>query len=123
MALGKIPVAVLRIGVAFVFFYAAIAGLMQPENWIGYFPQFLRKLVPETLLLGCWAIFEIIIASWILSGKKIFIPSALASLSLAGLIVFNIPQMDVIFRDISILCTSVALAINSYNKPSSLYSS
>src|SRR3989338_586898 len=90
---------VLRIGVAFAFIYAAVAGFIDPDSWIGYFPDFARSMIPERTLLILWGIFEIILALWIVSGKKIFIPNVVASLSLAGLIIGNLDAMDIIFRD------------------------
>lgn len=104
---------ILRIGVAFAFIYAAIAGFVDPDSWIGWFPQTLRNIIPDLLLLKLWGAYEIILALWILSGKKIFIPSALATLSLAGLIVTNFGAMDIIFRDVTILCATLALAIKT----------
>lgn len=105
---------IIRLGVVFAFLYAAISGYLYPESWIGYFPGFLRENLSQDLLITGWGLFEIVIALWILSNKKIFIPSVLASLSLAGLIVFNWNLMDVIFRDVTILAATIALAIWSY---------
>ena len=110
----KIAWLVIRIGIAFCFLYAAIAGFVDPQSWVGWFPKFMRELLPDNTLLGGWGIFEIILALWILSGKKIFIPSVLASLSLAGLILYNLNVMDIIFRDVTILCATIALAIESW---------
>jgi len=103
----------LRIGVAFAFLYPAISAVFNPFAWIGYFPTFLTALAGEhtDILLHFFGITEVIIALWILFGKRLFIPATIASVYLVGIIVFNIPQMDVIFRDISILAMSVALAV------------
>lgn len=110
----KISWVLVRIGVAFAFLYAAVAGFLDPQSWIGWFPHFMRAAVPELILLKVWGVFETVLGLWILSGKKIFVPSALASLSLAGLIVTNFAAMDVIFRDITILCSTIALAIQNF---------
>lgn len=99
----------LRVGVAFAFIYPAISAFVNPTNWIGFLPAFIAT---ETFLI-VWGVIEIILGLWILSGKKIFIPSVLASLALLGVIVLNFSQMDIIFRDITILFTTVALALNS----------
>lgn len=104
----------IRIGAAFCFLYAAVAGFLDPESWIGWFPKFTRDILPELTLLKIWGVYEIIIGLWILTGKQIFLPSILASLSLAGLIVFNLGAMDIIFRDVTILTATIALAIKSY---------
>ncbi|MEK7505843.1 MAG: hypothetical protein AAB597_03035 [Patescibacteria group bacterium] len=109
----------LRLGVAFAFLYPAIAAVFDPFSWIGYFPEFMKGYVSDTLLLHAFGFSEAVLALWILSGKKIFIPSVLTSLYLALIVLLNIGQMDVIFRDISILAMSLALAAMSYpnNQP------
>jgi hypothetical protein len=114
--LGSVEL-LLRIGVAFAFIYPAVAAYFDPFSWIGFFPVFLRDLVPnESLLLHAFGISEIAIALWILIGKRIFIPSVLAALYLAGIIVFNLSLFDIIFRDFPILLIAVALAMLHYEK-------
>lgn len=110
----KISSLILRLGLAFAFIYAGVAGFIDPNSWIGWFPPFARGFVPDTTLLAIWGVFEIVLALWILSGKNIFWPSLVASLSLAGLILTNLSQMDVIFRDVTILAVAVALAIANF---------
>ena len=109
---GRLASLVLRVGVAFAFIYAAVAGFVDPDSWMGYFPDFVR-VVPETTLITLWGILQIILALWIISGKKIFIPSVAASLSLAGLILENLGAMDIIFRDVTILAATISLAIQN----------
>jgi hypothetical protein len=109
----------LRIGVAFAFIYPAVAAFFDPFSWIGFFPTFMRDLAPsETLLLHAFGITEILIAMWILVGKRIFIPSVLASLYLTGIILFNLALFDIIFRDVSILFMALALVILHHTKHS-----
>ena len=104
---------ILRVGVAFAFIYPAVAAYFDPYSWVGFFPDFMLDLAGERqiLMLHLFGIFEIVIALWILIGKKIFIPSVLASLSLAAIVLFNLSLMDIVFRDISLLAMVVALAI------------
>jgi len=105
---------ILRLGLAFAFIYPAVAAFFDPFSWIGYFPQFVKEVVPnETLLLSSFGLVEIVIGVWILSGKYIFYPSVLAAAILLSIIVFNWSQLDVIFRDISILAIALALVITS----------
>ena len=103
----------IRAGIAFAFFYAAFAAYQNPANWISYFPAFIRNGFPEQTLMICWEILQIIIGLWILSGKKVFLPSLFASFALAGLIFYNLAQMDVIFRDVTILAAAIALTLHS----------
>ncbi|PIQ91740.1 MAG: hypothetical protein COV70_02090 [Parcubacteria group bacterium CG11_big_fil_rev_8_21_14_0_20_39_22] len=113
----KVFIFILKAGVAFTFVYAAIGGFMEPVAWIGFFPPFLNDYIPSTTLLTIWGAFEIIIAGWLLFGKKIFIPSLIATLSLAGLIFFNwAGARDIIFRDVGIFATTLALTIRSYKR-------
>ncbi|MBI2618145.1 hypothetical protein HYW58_01710 [Candidatus Kaiserbacteria bacterium] len=107
----------LRIGVAFAFLYPPISALVNPFAWVGYFPLFVTNLFPNAiLLLHTFGVIEVVIALWILSGKNIFIPSVLAVAMLVGIIVFNLSQMDVLFRDIPIILMAVALALTHFKK-------
>lgn len=102
----------LRIGVSFALIYPAVAALSDPLSWIGFFPTFARDIIPnDILLLHAFGLTEVIIALWILIGKRIFIPSVLAALYLAGIIIFNLPLFDIIFRDVPIFLMAVALAL------------
>ncbi len=101
----------LRIGVAFTFIFAALNALFNPYAWIGYFPSFLMDIVPDGVLLGVFAIIELVIGLWILSGRKIFIPSLTATILLLGIVIFNPSEFDVLFRDLSIAAMALALTL------------
>src|SRR3989344_579585 len=105
-----------RIGVAFAFLYPPISALLNPAAWVGYFPPSFLDLFSgqELFLLHSFGIFEVLIALWILSGKKIFVPSAVATLSLLAIVAFNFSQIDVVFRDLSIAAAAAALAVQNY---------
>jgi hypothetical protein len=62
------------------------------------------------VLLSVWGVVEIIIALWILSGKHIFIPSLIAGLLLCSIVVFNIPLLDIVFRDVALALVAFTLA-------------
>lgn len=113
---AKISFLLLRAGLAFSFAYAALRAEFDPNSWIGYFPPFLLHTVPEDVLLIVWGLFELVIAIWILSGRHIFIPCLLASISLIGLVIFNFSQIDILFRDVSLALVSLALAIATYRR-------
>ena len=105
-----------RVGVAFAFLYPVVSAFMEPDSWIGYFPGFMRGIVPDPLLLHSFGLVEVVIALWILSGRRIFIPSVLASVMLVAIVAFNFNSMDVVFRDLSIACAALALATASRQK-------
>lgn len=107
----------LRVGVAFAFIYPAISAWFTPFAWIGYFPGFILDAVGshEMLLLHAFGALEIFIGLWILSGKKIFVPSVLATIFLLAIVILHWSQMDVIFRDLPIALMSLALALKYRN--------
>lgn len=109
---------VLRIGLAFSFLYPAVSAWFNPFAWIGYFPPFMMNLMQghNMLLLHVFGVTEIIIALWLIFGRRIFVPSVLAAVYLLGIVVFNLSQMDVIFRDISIFAIAIALAMLHYKR-------
>ena len=93
----------LRFGIAFSFLYASISSFLNPNAWIGFFPLFLRNLIPSNILLLIFSIFEIILALWLISNKAIFYASILSSFVLLGIIIFNFNSFDIVFRDVTIL--------------------
>jgi uncharacterized membrane protein YphA (DoxX/SURF4 family) len=100
----------LRLAVAFAFLYPPIAALTDPDSWLGYFPPYFFSLgVPEAILLHAFGVVEVILALWILSGKNIRVPAALATLALLLIVVLNANQFGVLFRDLSIAAASLAL--------------
>ncbi len=114
----KTPIAewVLRVGAAFAFLYPPLNAAYDPDSWIGYFPWFVHGYVPEPLLLHGFGVLEVIIALWILSGWKIFWPALLATVMIVSIVAFNIPQMQILFRDLSIAAITLALALMNIPK-------
>ncbi len=104
----------LRIGVAFAFFYPPVSAFFDPYAWVGYFPPFVNSLpgIDSLMLLHIFGAIEIILGFWILFGKRIAYPSLIAAFMLAAIVVLNFNQMDVLFRDIPILLMCVALYLN-----------
>ncbi len=102
---------ILRAAVAFAFLYPPFNALTQPEAWIGYFPQFVSGLGDPVLMLHIFGIVEAGIALWILSGWKIWLPSFAAALLLVGIVAFNSPEFQVLFRDLPIAALALALGI------------
>ena len=110
----KIVSIVLRVGVAFAFLYPALNALVDPDAWIGYFPLFVKGYVSDLALLHAFGIVEVVIALWILSGWRIFWPSVAATAMLLGIVVFNLPNFQVLFRDVALAAMPLSLAVISY---------
>ena len=106
----KAAVLLLRIGLAVVFLYAAGGSVLAPNNWIGYFPRFLKEMIPENILLMGFSAFELGLGLWLLSGWKQFFAGTMAAVSLVGIVIFNLGAMDVVFRDLGLVFMALALA-------------
>ena len=99
----------LRIGLAIVFLYAAISSLQHPLVWAGFLPNFLTRAVNGTTLIKLFAIYELVLSVWLLSGKYHKFSSLLAALTLIGIIVTNPSQLITTFRDIGLVFMALAL--------------
>lgn len=109
---------VLRIGLGFAFLYPPITAIGDPVSWMSYFPSFVRALPIDTvLLLHAFGVVEVIIALWLLSGWRIRLPAGLAAIMLVGIVVCNLNDFEVLFRDLSIAAMALALALWPEVKP------
>jgi len=104
----------LRSGLAIVFFYAATSAYLNPQDWIGFIPQFVRNIIDPTLFLHIHSAAEVILGLWLLSDKKTVYAASISALSIFTIIIFNPGALDIIFRDVAILFAAIALAILSY---------
>lgn len=111
MAVSRSVDIFLRLGVAFAFLYPPINAVFDPYAWIGYFPGFLRDILPGLGVLHAFGIVEVAIGLWILSGKRVFLPSLIATVMLVVIVLFNLNDFQVIFRDLSIAFMALALAV------------
>lgn len=101
----------LRVGVAFALAYPALNAFADPATWVGYFPKFMHGVLPEALLLHSFGVLELVLAAWILSGKRIFIPTLIVTVLLLAIVLLNLSQFQVLFRDVTIAVMTLALAI------------
>lgn len=108
----------LRLGVAFAFLFPPANALIDPYYWIGYVPNFLDAIVPDMAMLYLFGIVEVVIGLWILSGKRIFIPSVAATALLALIVLLNLNDFQVLFRDVPIALMALALAVLNRPAPS-----
>src|SRR3989338_3396514 len=100
----------LRAGIAFTLLYAAVASFIEPTSWIGFFPQFVKQMgIPDAVLLRGFSAVEVVLALWLLWGKKLFIPSLASAGLLLGVAVFNLGALDIVFRDLGLAAAALAL--------------
>jgi DoxX-like protein len=111
---SKIVSLLLRIGIAFTFIYAAVQTTLHPNDWIWFFPAFLRNSIPHQLLLTGFSLYEVALSIWLLLGWRLVYASLLAALTILGIIVFNLSTFDIVFRDVTIFFAAAALTVGSY---------
>lgn len=102
---------ILRLSLGFAFIYAAINKYIEPNDWIGFYPEFLRDIAREDWFNLLSTIGEAGLGLWLISGRFVYYAAILSALALAGIVAFNIEQMLIVFRDISLTGASVALAL------------
>jgi uncharacterized membrane protein YphA (DoxX/SURF4 family) len=101
----------LRIGLATVLTYAAISSLINPNDWIGYVPIFIRDFIPATTVLAIFSVIQLGVAVWLLSGKHVRIAALVCAGMLAGIVVSNFSLLPISFRDIGLLFAALALTV------------
>ena len=102
-------VTILRWGLAFVFFYAAVAALLSPADWVAFLPGTLATASYARLLLSAFSIYELVLAVFLFWGKKVYWSSLLATITLGGIVVTNFQEMSIVFRDIGLALSALAL--------------
>lgn len=100
----------LRIGLAAVFIYAAIASFLDPDTWASFIPSFVGEIVPPQALLMVFSLYELALAGVLLLDRFVFPAAALAALTMAAILITNAAGMDVLFRDVAIMFMALALA-------------
>lgn len=106
----QLPLWLLRIGLATMFLYAAIASFVAPNEWVGYLPSFVVAMFDAELLLKIFSVFELALAVWLLSGIHTRYAALLAAVMLLGITVSNFGLFAISFRDIGLAFAAFALA-------------
>ncbi|MDR3581724.1 MAG: hypothetical protein P4L67_00415 [Candidatus Pacebacteria bacterium] len=102
-------VTILRWGLAFVFFYAAIASVTRPERWVIYVPSFVSSVVAPQSFLVAFSLYELVLAGFLFSGRKLFWSSLFAVITLAAVVVVDFSLMALVFTDIGLAFAALAL--------------
>ena len=100
---------ILRWGVSFVFLYAGIDALLEPALWTGYLPHFLSGAASPVHVLAAFAVYEIALAVWLFTGRKLAWSSMFAVVTFAAVVIFNFGVLVVTFRDIGLAFAALAL--------------
>jgi len=100
----------LRIGLATMFLYAAISSFLDPREWVGYLPAMLTSRFDAETVLRFFSVYELILATWLLSGVYVRYAALLCAATLAGIVVTNFSLFAISFRDIGLIFAALALA-------------
>jgi len=106
----------LRLGLAFSFLYVAISIFLNPTNWVGFIPGFMEILLPAGKLIYAHAVLDAFLGIWLLTNKKIFYASVLSAVNLFFITILNLGAMEIVFRDVTIFFSAVALAFLTKNE-------
>ena len=104
----------LRLGLAVIFLYAAIASLVNPRDWIGYLPPAALDMFDGFVLLKILAVLQLLLVLWLLIGKYVHYAALFAGAMLAGIVVANVELFAITFRDIALIFAALALAVLSW---------
>jgi uncharacterized membrane protein len=99
----------LRWGIAFVFFYGAIATLLWPDRSLVHIPELWMMLVPGRTLLVIFSVYELALSGVLFWGKKIAWSSLLAAITFAAIVVIDFQYMAFVFPFIGLALASLAL--------------
>ena len=101
----------LRIGLAFVFIFAALSAFFNPQAWIGYVPSFVSNFVTRAFFLFFHDVINLALGLWLLSGKKTYWAAIVSCVMLAGITLTNLNAFLITFRDVGLFFAAVALAV------------
>jgi uncharacterized membrane protein YphA (DoxX/SURF4 family) len=99
----------LRVGLSFVLLYASVEVYIHPANFLKYVPKFIFDIIPQQLFLDVFAVAEIILSVWLLSGWKGKYPALISVLLMVGIIAFNTEYFQILFRNVAIAFGGLAL--------------
>jgi len=103
------PAVILRWGIAFVFFYAAIDSLISPDTWAMYVPAFVTAIVSEKIFLTVFSLYQLVLAGMLFMGKKLYWVTLLATITLGAIVVVDFFVIDIVFRDVGLAFAALAL--------------
>ena len=99
----------IRTGLAIVLLYAATSSLITPQDWVIYLPRFATDIIAADTLIKLFAIYELVLAGLLISGKYIRWVGLVTAATFLGILLSNFSLFRITFRDIALLFASLAL--------------
>ena len=103
----------LRVALTIAFGYAGLGSILHPRDWVGYFPVFINQLPFVNTIFLVFSIGEIGLTLWLLSGFKTKYAAILAALMLIGIVGANFSDLSILFRDLALIFSAIALVLLS----------
>jgi len=99
---------ILRLGISFTLLWAGIRGILMPNNWIGYVPNFVSEVIDPEIFLVAYGFLWILTAAGLIAG---FWRSFFAFVAFAGLVSILIFSGidDITFRDVGLAAAALVL--------------
>jgi len=108
----------IRLGLIFVFVWAAVMMSIDPASYLHYMPSWVEVVIPRYYALHAFSAYEILLCIWLVSGKKTFYSGLLAALTIAALTIVNYQYFHILFRNVAIFASALALVFISTHKNS-----
>ncbi|MBX4196888.1 hypothetical protein KW805_04845 [Candidatus Pacearchaeota archaeon] len=110
----KTIILALSIALAFAHAYAGLGTLTNPSQWQIFVPAWITSLISVSSVLYLHAFLDIAIALLILYPKTRFYGAILSALNFTFIILSNLDQLFIVFRDVPLLMGAVLVAFLVY---------
>ena len=105
-----LPSLSLRYGLAFVFIYAGIVFTLDPQKGLEYIPKMIQDIIDPKIFIPIFTAFEFVLSAWLIWGKWSFYCALAAAITTVVITVPNLDQFNVLFRNVAIFSSAIALA-------------
>lgn len=114
----KIPLHILRVGLAVTFIWIGVLIIMEPMAWGGYMQPWVSNLIPFDIqqMMIVTGVLDITIGALLALGVIIPLAASVAALHVAMVLVAS-GITDITVRDIAILAAALALTLESLPLP------
>jgi uncharacterized membrane protein YphA (DoxX/SURF4 family) len=102
----------LRVGLAFVFLYAAVSALFDPSRFTQYMPPSLPAWL-HRYCVPTFSAYEVLLVIGLLTGRRLFAVSMLSAATVAAIVVVNPDSFELLFRNVAISCAALSLAVHA----------
>lgn len=109
----KYSTVLVRLGIAAVFLWFGIDKFIHPINWIGWVPDWMKALIPVSMLTFMYfhGAVETLVGVLLVVGYKVRFAALVASITIVGVLLAMIGtgQAEMMLRDAGLLAASLSL--------------